>query len=472
MRILILALYTLYLVRIFDRGKNTVNSKTSMIIVVLLLCLTLSPSHLPVSVAAQAEPYPYRYAYISHTAAHEPLLHLIDPTNPQNSTDIPISQPSNIYKAFASPDGRWIAIIPSYIGIETIRLMNLVSGETFDIEARLSLSIDMESYFTGYLPRVMWSPDSRFFAFIRAELGQNVDAVLVDVNEHSLQRLTDDADIERMFAWSPDASKLAVFKERQVDIFAISDTANQLIQTILLTSSVGLSGGVACQPTWSPDSAYLVLMSSCDQSNVEETREIYGLDIAQAQFSPLTSYTQTAIFDPNAPIYYPIRMAFYDMFWDDSQTLLIGATILDNVDQSSIRHYRSETIAYHIATHTSQVLLNQEHGREWVKNPVSGALAYFSAQGDNWDFPSVQIANLTNNGLEITQTLPAGCNLAWSPDGLYLAYINNSATFSDCRRYPSGENGLTIFNSSTQQALQYQIPMVELSYPVGWVLAE
>jgi Tol biopolymer transport system component len=80
-----------------------------------------------------------------------------------------------------------------------------------------------------------WSPDSRYFAFVRG-----YDIYTFHLSDKKIRRLTNTADIEKFPAWSPDGIQLALVN-RPKEIIETIDLTNGQRQTIAQTLSDHLS---------------------------------------------------------------------------------------------------------------------------------------------------------------------------------------------------------------------------------------
>jgi hypothetical protein len=132
---------------------------------------------------------------------------------------------------------------------------------------------------------------------------------------------------------------------------------------------------------------------------------------------------------PEAPDY--ILYATYATFWHDDQTLLFGTTYLPDKAGNI-----TKTIALRVANGSSTTL-NSNMTSGWRLNPHTKELAVLTYNLANTPYDeiknaAVQVGTYTGKKWLGRISAPSGCNLAWSPEGTYLAYTAWGRTPDSC----------------------------------------
>jgi hypothetical protein len=116
----------------------------------------------------------------------------------------------------------------------------------------------------------------------------------------------------------------------------------------------------------------------------------------------------------------------------------------------------------------SLLTLSPNVAQEWALSPTDGRLALRVREltpDGNPIGASVQIATLDGETLQVQARGPAGCdNLAWSPDGAWLAY-------RDLAQYCWDQPQITLIDSASGAAAPHQLMQTstERVLWVGWL---
>lgn len=217
-------------------------------------------------------------------------------------------------------------------------------------------------------------------------------------------------------------------------------------------TSLMFPGVGVCGFEWSPDGQYLAFLAACAELAPSIPRDIF---LWRPDTNTITQVTQFA-----HPFYgqYPILAVDFSLFWYDADTLLIG--VIDNKLWTDI----NQTIAYHPSTQTTTVL-SSLMTREWVRNPVSGQLAYRAFTTDAFTpvNPVIHLSTYADEVLTVNATLPNGCDLDWSPDGATLAYTVRGVTCTE------PVTALAFYDVASGTTQQVAVTDYREVLPVGWV---
>jgi hypothetical protein len=287
-------------------------------------------------------------------------------------------------------------------------------------------------------------------------------------------------------AWSQDSTNLAVLSWLPCD-----DVGYVCHQNILETFSIpdGVRQSMTseiddvfqpCHLQWAPDGQHMAFEMDCADM-YQYLHDLFIWDVAQPTISRLTGYTvqpgeQLQSFDVT-----------YDTIWYDPQTLLVGIGaspfLRHDPEETTIR-----TSAYTIAGEETEVATNV--AADWALNPVTDEIAFraeiveamYDEGTDEVKYwrgfivqdASVQIATFDGQNFSIVANAPAGCNLDWSPDGVYLAYERRGAPGPDRWWCREPLEGLAFVNAQTGQLAEYSLLPFrtdEVSVrSIGWIL--
>ncbi len=453
-------------------GKCSVRT-TKLLFISLLITIicTVVPSK---PIAGQDNHYYYAYAF--QILGGNIAVFAVDPQYSSESIHLfNTLAPSDaiLYSALASPDGQWIALVLfSLYGQSVIRLVNVNNEEIIDIPLEVGFGIIIEyeePSLLGQLQGIAWSPNSLYLGFIGDD-GETANLYAYDMAHRTLIQITSD-NRKYTLAWSPDSQHLATSSTDcssdpcniQIETYNFNSTVQEVIASVGLEASAGLAA--LCQIRWSPDGRYVSFAKSCDVLNSAIPKELYLLDTLGNDAIPLTDYTTIAIQPPGAPIdFYPIRWAAYDPVWVDDHTMLVGSVHAEDTVDTAI----SQIIAYDVQTQTQSILRDDIMATDWAVNPISEAIAFHSVTGYRrpQNHIDIQVATYANGVLSTAITAPAGCDLAWSPDGEYLAYTDRGQPLIHCY---SSVNGVVFIANSTGQIINQPLSASGNIRPVGWV---
>lgn len=418
----------------------------------------------------------YYYAYTFQILGGNIAVFAVDPQNSSESIHLfNTLAPSDatLYSALASPDGQWIALVLfSPYGQSVIRLVNVNNAETIDIPMEFGFGIFIEYEepdLLGQPQGIAWSPNSLYLGFI-GDNWENANLYVYDMVHRTLIQITSDSR-KYTLAWSPDSQHLATSSmdcstglcNIQIETYNFDSKQRDTVASVGLEGSGGEAG--LCQIRWSPDNRYVSFAKSCDILDNARPKELYLLDSVENRLSQLTDYTTIAIQPPGAPIdFYPIRWAAYDPFWVDDHTMLVGSVHAEDTVDNAI----SQIIAYDVQTQTQSILRDDIMATHWAINPISGSIAFHSITGYRrpQNHIDVQVATYANGILSTSTTAPAGCDLAWSPDGEYLAYTDRGQPLIHCY---SSVDGIVFIANSTGQVINQPLSASGSIRPVGWV---
>ncbi len=431
-------------------------------------------------VAQAAEPKsPYQFAYITGEA-NSRILHLINPEDTgagEQIVRLPTENDDLAYNFLVSPDGQWISYLvtrgdgnPNSLKGQ-LWFMNLLTGEVRDRVFRVNFN-DM-----------VWSPNSRYLAihlnddeFSPAQFA----TYIYDIQTDTLSYVLPADAYQYGLTWSPDSSRLAIISSR-----CSENSCNHQIDVLSMpfyefTRSFPLDGwgDQICDLNWSPDNRYFSFVFSCGY-NSPYISDIFRLDMTNGDIQQRTFFSlplETLRQLPEPP---PLVKNRYDSIWYDSDHLLLGVSagnFLDGIgyDPATVQ---VTTNVYH-ADGTSEQL-SDDMLVDFVKNPVDGTIAFRTEkkilQTDESNMPqfvnqevAVQVAALDGDSLQTLHTTSVnGCDLNWSPDGKYLAYIeyNNE----DCGTvFSTRLIEIYFLNQADGSITQFPLPDV-YPVPIGWV---
>ena len=446
----------------------------------LIFCLWVAITFIAPSGNATASGK-YKYAFLSVNDNKQAELGIIDASSPQAPAEMrPLETPpqSIISYALGSPNGEWIAFfIFSYKAhLDTVRLLNLTSGETRDIATgSFPYSWELRG-FSGPDQDIVWSPDSRHLALNMVQSG-NLDVFIYSLADSRLIDLTSTEQSSHFrVAWSQNSKQIATVSEycpnpnkcvHKLEAFDIATKA-QTSSVDISDRSIGSGalGTVACNFNWSPDGRYVSFVSACN-TLVTRPEEVYLWDMAQSNISQVTNFTVEYSKDKATQYIF----SDYAMFWYDAGTLLIGASFSN--DPSTVH---TQTVMYQLPS-KSIIEISSGTADEWIEEPVSKTLAFRNIPirlvGNGAQNSSLQTGSIQGNTLQSKTSLNAGaafqhCNLAWSPDSFFLAY---SLRPNSCVDKPER---IGFLERTTGKAIEHVLSPTEQPgsdgvLPIGWV---
>jgi hypothetical protein len=381
-----------------------------------------------------------RFAYTYQNTPGSIQVGFVDPyTIPliDEFVSLQLEQPHwSLAQVASSVGNEWIAIGvrsgPDY----TLRLVHTTTFETRDIASHFIFAL-LPGTLAGPQQEFLWSSDGRFLVWNIFQPGSPPQAVtmLYNVQTDTVSTLIDEAAQPSRLSWSNDGRQLAVVMTQcdqvcsaSIDIF----DPYQQVRTRSFAITPPIIGAAAlqtgvCHLNWSPDDRYLTFMAVCDTSAYASPKELFLLELETAQLTQLTDFTTSdAAAEPGIPVF-----ANYTPVWLDDSIILISVIY-------GIEETRSETLQYHISTHT-QTQISSQFVTDWAFNRSSASLAYQSLDAsvniNTYETRRREMLPVDLTSIEQTEhasasvyqptvrgDLPAGCDLRWSPDGALLAY--------------------------------------------------
>jgi dipeptidyl aminopeptidase/acylaminoacyl peptidase len=121
-----------------------------------------------------------------------------------------------------SPDGKHLAFSSNRSGDRDIYVMDVDTATVLIDSAQGDYARDLTN-FPGGDDTPVWSPDSRWIAFISDRRG-NWDIFVIHPDGSGLRQLTDNEDVDRAPVWSPDSQQIAFTSHRggNWDIYAMT----------------------------------------------------------------------------------------------------------------------------------------------------------------------------------------------------------------------------------------------------------
>jgi len=431
--------------------------------------------------------YAYRLVYgATNSGSYD--FRFVDPANPTRiaiAESLPIPQNIAFYDFSASPNGQWLTV-GSAIQIKDnpnsfVQLLNIESGQLGSTIATGTFASTL--FWRGWdvsSPSVdiLWSPNSQYIAFnmLDTNISPNIDIYVYSLADHKLTDLTiNDREPHYRMAWSSDSTQLVTTAENcasscslKLEIFNV---AGQSVKTIDVTNlEVQYISGASniCQLDWSPSNNYVSFISVC-YPPAESSRDVY-----------LWSLKENKVVD----IY-------------QNRANLVTTKKLWYGDNLVISAYRPnipghiETVLYQTTNNTVMTLASS-----WITdaalNPVSGVLSFrYSAMPkdapDNsheiFQRSPIQTGIISANKFSVAQTVAGtdsiagnyGCDLSWSPDGVYLA----TSISIDCDYGTQGANavGYAFLRNGTTPVIQRLFTTdgyakdVAAGTTIGWTVA-
>lgn len=422
----------------------------------------------------------YRYAYIIQQESAS-TLHLVDPAHPETAEALTITANEGEIRSVGniSPDGRWIVADVETESGSVLRVF------TSDTQAHADILPD------AIRGEIRWSPDSQWLV-IFAISGDEVSSVPFDNYHTYLYHIESaklyplDANTQRFgegneyysyrFAWSDDSSRLAVVS---LDCTTVCQNELKVVDVATFESAVYRQEADSrlCGLLWSPDNRMIAFRYSCEVGLSRRVDDVFIWSLADNAWLPVTHRTA-----PLEDAYIQSTTTYsltHNYFWLDNDTLLTAS--LGGRFREGSGFYEDdfafETSVYQVSTNTLETLA-PEFFAGWKVNPIDPQTVAYRREAyrlyDNehsgrlWEWTSIQfeIAHRQGSGLTSLYTGEGGCNLAWSPDGRYLAYTHPLQEFAFC----SGAQGSVEFLASSTMMRTSAAVAGEYIVPIGWLL--
>ncbi|MBK8025521.1 MAG: PD40 domain-containing protein [Chloroflexi bacterium] len=382
--------------------------------------------------------------------------------------------PDDSYHAPLSPDRRWLPLLlPSATPVEndyasTLTLYDVHTGALRQIYDGIPETTALTHYALSTQP-ITWSDDGQWLAWVgSATLGGPGDVFVHTVIADSTANLTADAADQSNAAWlsSPGGVATSVL-DCQVDPNCVSSIKVYNVPN----GSVIFAHGFAypmdnpvypwpiCALADSPDGQRLSFIMMCSGAFPEAPQEVYMARPSAGSVERITNITFPLFGIPR-----PGGASLdtdYEMFWFDNDSLFVSATnFVTGADGN-------QTMVYHPSNGTTTAISDLMTDR-WVKNPVTGQLAYRAYE--TVDFvplnPAIHVATFANDVLMIEAVLPDGCDLAWSPDGATLAYTLRGIGSDACVR---DVTSLAFYDVASETTQYVDMTGYDNVLPAGWV---
>ena len=438
--------------------------------------------------AAQAPDHAmYRYAYVVSETRNTLTLYAIDPRHPADAVPVyglalpPGSQPP--FSGAASPDGRWVALTFQRRGVPRADLI-VFEAASGRIARWAPFGIVERRNILEGPPPIAWSPDSRYLAYTSfvpwVFLGYRSDVFLIDMEAPVTAppiNLSADQARQAHIGWSADSSRLAVARwdcsasrcRLGLDVYEAESAAR--IDALEIDTRVPGERWMdyVCQIAWSPDGAHISYVTHCERPP-RGIREAYVIETATGRLTQLTDSAPRMMRGDRVIAF----SAEHVPQWIADDTLLIGSAVNGFITEADgfPRIIRTNGItAYRLsdgALAGPPLTLSPNVAQEWALSPADARLALRVREltpDGNPIGASVQIATLDGETLEVQARGPAGCdNLAWSPDGAWLAY-------RDLAQYCWDQPQITLMDAISGAAAPHQLlqTSTERVLWLGWL---
>ncbi|MBX3064914.1 MAG: hypothetical protein KF726_18170 [Anaerolineae bacterium] len=438
----------------------------------ILLFLALSLPQLDrYRVIVKAQPTNAAYAFLHIEQSGSTSIHLVHRESVAIVKSLPVPEGYIFARVILGVESHWLAVIfAAPIGGSANDLLQLVNIDTLETRDLLKgkLSTVINSY-DDLDQTVAWSPDGRFIA-VSSAVTDLWDVHIFDTTTQKLSSMGLQLASPASIVWSADSSRLAVVSESceaatcNQTITVVDAATNRLEKSYDLTAALEIPFGARfCKLTWSPDGRYIGFIFNCDLTSIDIIKEIYLLDLQTEKVQRLTNFKREMLQQEGSMI----AAGDYRMYWQKDGTLVVGVLVYSNLSMLS------QTLSYTFAD-LKPTLLLEGNSEEWELNPIDStvALRFVEAYNANDLSPesvSTKLVNLEANNVSEIQSLEAGCNLDWSPDGMVLAYSIHSE--NNCQ---NPILGFAFYNVDEGRAAQYTIPLGSVGagnriVPLGWV---
>ncbi|MGH7675299.1 MAG: peptidase S9, partial [Gemmatimonadales bacterium] len=178
-----------------------------------------------------------------------------------------------------APDGRRFAYAAVSRGEPLLAVVDVERGRTL---------VERSFHELDQIFNPTWSPDGRWIA-LSASVGGQLDLFAYDLEEKTLQRLTNDVYGELHPAWSPDGRSIAFATDRfstDLDKLVFGEPQLALLDraTGAVRSLPGFRGAKHTNPQWGPDGRSLFFLS--DRGGITD---VYRLDLETGGLFQLTT---------------------------------------------------------------------------------------------------------------------------------------------------------------------------------------
>lgn len=456
-----------------------------LVVLVLGLSFTSSSEAQP---AYQADPF---YIYVSQDESGGVSIRKLTANASEVTSELiqTFAVEHSMVDAFLSPSREWVTILssneeyPNQNSIELLYLINLKSGESISLDANIAFPHDLfdreflihAGDFSKYQDRsqqVAWSSDSSFVAYIADKDNGTNEVHIYKLNERTNVILSNnDARFDRIFALNEPGTFATITQEcntceASLEIYDISSLEKLNSYSIghIPVEQFGVCGLEA-----SPDNQYVAFTQDCVYTYfaLETRKDIFLINLPMSSLESVTEFTLDGIHPPEAPPSISYRFGVYRSEWLSDNSLLIGATFLEN----SVDNIQSQILAYDPETDMLTVVLDNIMAQEWaIRNSniafVNVEIAQIAYQYEIVN-AQVNIAQIDNDQMNITHDFQGGCYLDWSNDGQMLAFGRSSTKeYSDCLLNPTQ---IVFANVSDGSEVAYDLQPYKRIIPLGWV---
>ncbi|MBX3085921.1 MAG: hypothetical protein KF716_30070 [Anaerolineae bacterium] len=227
----------------------------------------------------------------------------------------------------------------------------------------------------------------------------------------------------------------------------------------------GRAGNLICELNWSPNSNFVSFNSGCDLGTERTLKEVYVWQLATGDVKRITNFTVDILKDERVPMV----AARYKTWWLDNDTLLIGGAAW--IDPSGPE---SNFTAKYVLRDATLHLISQVGSAQWAVNPVSGKVAYVTAEtfdiSESLSADSkVIVSTIVADTLSPERAFKGGCKAVWSLDGKQLVVL--TYTTLSCL---AGLKSIIFIDPDTGSQHYHEIALdrdvlTDFAQPVGWV---
>ncbi|MBX3065653.1 MAG: PD40 domain-containing protein [Anaerolineae bacterium] len=360
-----------------------------------------------------------------------------------------------------SAQGGWIAFPFRLEQNDKLIFINLEQLDTAPRVLEMDAGVRIRS--------LRWSPDIHYLS-LSVFTDQGVESLLLyDFPNDKLIKIDDGAGT---VTWYRDSTKFAVEKtlcsqefgcKVGIEIFNVTTRAFTASLDIQAQLDQKLqSNGRTCNLDWSPDGQYITYMYDCNYFNSDIPREMYIWDTTMGVANRLTDFT-LAMWEKNEGL----LAGYYAVLWRNTETFLLGirAESFNSIVTQTVEVYVPDRSFRKIADHA--VL-------QWVLNPQTEFLAIRSVIANTpQTLPETGSLHIATYGIGetldlTTPSLGEGCDMAWSPDGKYLAFTQRGDLSCGLP-----VKAIRFYDDATKQVSEYVLPdydpTVTTILPLGWV---